>query len=251
MCLSKTEVLIVVSFILASTVLGTELASAAPQWPLITREAKPWAYNWWMASAVDREGLEAQCAAMEEAGLGRPSTYAPTITNILGKHYITKEGRNLFVTELGETVNSIMEKSFPDIVDLNFTAEMETKLDRVAEGSEDWRKMMQDFYPNFEAELKTAEKELEKVTVEDEKTDVICDLCGRNMVIKYGPHGKFLACPGFPECRNTKQFLEKTGALCPKCGKEIVVRRSRKGRRFYGCSGAPECDYMSWTKPKA
>lgn len=189
--------------------------------------------------------------AMEEAGLGRPSTYAPTITNILGKHYITKEGRNLFVTELGETVNSIMEKSFPDIVDLNFTAEMETKLDRVAEGSEDWRKMMQDFYPNFEAELKTAEKELEKVTVEDEKTDVICDLCGRNMVIKYGPHGKFLACPGFPECRNTKQFLEKTGALCPKCGKEIVVRRSRKGRRFYGCSGAPECDYMSWTKPKA
>ncbi len=188
--------------------------------------------------------------AMEDAGLGRPSTYAPTITNILGKHYITKEGRNVFITELGEVVNGIMENSFPDIVDLNFTAKMERELDEVAEGTKDWREMMKEFYPNFEKELNRAEKELEKVKVEDEKTDIICESCGRNMVIKYGAHGKFLACPGFPECRNTMPFLEKTGDVCPKCGKDIVIRRSRKGRRFYGCEGAPECDYMSWVRPK-
>ena len=188
--------------------------------------------------------------AMEDAGLGRPSTYAPTITNILGKHYITKEGRNVFITELGEVVNGIMENSFPDIVDLNFTAKMERELDEVAEGTKDWREMMKEFYPNFEKELNRAEKELEKVKVEDEKTDIICESCGRNMVIKYGAHGKFLACPGFPECRNTMPFLEKTGDVCPKCGKDIVIRRSRKGRRFYGCEGAPDCDYMSWVRPK-
>ncbi len=188
--------------------------------------------------------------AMEDAGLGRPSTYAPTITNILGKHYITKEGRNVFITELGEVVNGIMENSFPDIVDLSFTAKMENELDEVAEGTKDWREMMKEFYPNFEEELNRAEKELEKVKVEDEKTDIICESCGRNMVIKYGAHGKFLACPGFPECRNTMPFLEKTGDVCPKCGKDIVIRRSRKGRRFYGCEGAPECDYMSWVRPK-
>ena len=188
--------------------------------------------------------------AMEELGLGRPSTYAPTITNILGKHYITKEGRNIFMTELGEVVNGIMLKSFPDIADTGFTADMETKLDLVAEGEEDWHEIMRSFYPGFSEELKKAEQELEHVKVEDEKTDVLCDKCGRNMVIKYGPHGKFLACPGFPECRNTKPFLEKAGMACPKCGKDVVIRRTRTGRRFYGCEGSPECDFMSWTKPK-
>lgn len=187
--------------------------------------------------------------AMEENGLGRPSTYAPTIANILAKHYIAKEGRNIVVTELGEVVNGIMMKSFPDIVDLKFTADMEEKLDRVEEGTENWRDVMHAFYPNFEQELKKAEAELEHVTVEDEKTDVICDLCGRNMVIKYGRHGKFLACPGFPECRNTKPYLEYAGAACPTCGKQIIICRTKKGRRFYACEDQA-CDYMSWSKPK-
>ncbi len=188
--------------------------------------------------------------AMEEMGLGRPSTYAPTIANIISRHYITKERKNLFITELGEVVNGIMTSSFPEIVDLGFTAEMEGRLDAVSEGKEEWKQLLRDFYPEFEKELRKAEEELAHVTVEDEKTDEICDKCGRNMVIKYGPHGKFLACPGFPECRNTRTFLEKIGIACPKCGKELVVRRTKKGRRFYGCEGAPECDFMSWTKPK-
>lgn len=188
--------------------------------------------------------------AMEELGLGRPSTYAPTITNILSKHYITKEGRNIFTTELGEVVNKLMETSFPDIVDLGFTADMENKLDAVAEGKLDWREMMRDFYPGFEAELAAAEAELQKVKVEDEVSEVPCEKCGRMMVYKYGSHGRFLACPGFPECRNTKPILEKTGLKCPKCGKELVARRTRKGRRYYGCIDSPDCDFMSWTKPK-
>ena len=188
--------------------------------------------------------------AMEELGLGRPSTYAPTITNILGKHYITKEGKNLFITELGEVVNTMMKSSFPDIVDLKFTAEMEKRLDEVAEGKLDYHVMMERFYPHFREELEKAEASIVRVKVEDEKSGEICDLCGREMVIKYGPHGRFLACPGFPECRNTKPFLEKTGIACPKCGKEILVKRTRKGRRYFGCSDAPNCDFMSWTKPK-
>ena len=188
--------------------------------------------------------------SMEELGLGRPSTYAPTITNILGKHYITKEGKNIFTTELGEVVNNLMENSFPDIVDLNFTAEMETSLDDIAEGKLDWHKMMRDFYPSFEKELRQAEAELNKVRVEDELSEELCDKCGRRMVYKFGAHGKFLACPGFPECRNTKPILEKIEIPCPKCGKELVARRTRKGRRYYGCVDAPNCDYMSWTKPK-
>ncbi|MBR6321859.1 MAG: type I DNA topoisomerase [Lachnospiraceae bacterium] len=186
---------------------------------------------------------------MEELGLGRPSTYAPTITNILSKHYITREGRNLFVTELGEVVNALMLKSFPDIVDLGFTASMEKQLDAVEEGSEDWHEVMREFYPSFSDEIRKAEKELEKVKVEDEKTDVVCELCGRQMVVKYGRNGKFLACPGFPECRNTKPLLEYAGIACPKCGKELVVRRTKKGRRFYACE-SPDCDFMSWNKPK-
>ncbi|MBR6405921.1 MAG: type I DNA topoisomerase [Lachnospiraceae bacterium] len=187
---------------------------------------------------------------MEDLGLGRPSTYAPTIATILARHYITKEGRNLFVTELGEVVNSLMLKSFPDIVDLGFTASMEKQLDEVEEGKEDWHELMREFYPGFSEELSHAEQELEKVKVEDEVTDIICENCGRNMVIKYGRNGKFLACPGFPECRNTRPLLERTDLVCPKCGKALVVRRTRKGRRYYGCEDAPNCDYMSWTRPK-
>jgi len=187
--------------------------------------------------------------AMEEAGLGRPSTYAPTITNILGRHYITKEGKSLYMTELGEAVNELMVKSFPDVVDIGFTAQMEESLDEVAEGQKDWHQLLKNFYPNFEKEVQVAEEELEHVKIEDELSDEVCDLCGRRMVIKYGPHGKFLACPGFPECKNTKPYLEKADVKCPNCGKDILILRSKKGRKFFACEDQ-NCGYMSWTKPK-
>lgn len=187
--------------------------------------------------------------ALEELGIGRPSTYAPTITTILARRYIIKENKSLFVTELGEAVNNIMVKAFPSIVDVNFTANMETLLDKVGEGVINWKTIVENFYPDLDEAVKNAQKELENVTIHDEETNELCELCGRNMVIKYGPHGKFLACPGFPECKNTKTFLEKVGVKCPECGKDIVVRKTKKGRRYYGCEGYPECEYMSWNKP--
>ena len=187
---------------------------------------------------------------MEECGIGRPSTYAPTITTLLARHYLIKEGKNLYVTELGEVVNELCEKSFPMITGKGFTALMESYLDRVAEGELPWKATMHEFYPQFKSALDKAMTELEKVTVADEVSDEVCELCGRNLVIKYGPHGKFLACPGFPECRNTKPFLEKTGICCPKCGGEILIRKTKKGRRYYGCENNPNCDYMSWQKPE-
>jgi DNA topoisomerase I len=188
---------------------------------------------------------------LEELGIGRPSTYAPTITTIIARRYIAKEKKNLFVTEIGEVVNKIMKESFPDIVDLNFTAKVEENLDEVENGSRQWKNILREFYPEFEEEVKTAEQELEKVEIQDEVTDTICENCGRNMVIKYGAFGKFLACPGFPECHNTKPYLEKAGVSCPKCGKEIVIRKTKKGRRFYGCEDYPDCDFTSWQKPSA
>ena len=186
---------------------------------------------------------------LEELGIGRPSTYAPTISTIIARRYVAKEGKNLYMTEIGEVVNNIMKESFPAIVDVNFTANMEGLLDCVAEGKVEWKSVIENFYPDLEAAVKKAEKELESVKIEDEVTDVICEECGRNMVVKYGPHGKFLACPGFPDCRNTKPYLEKVGVACPKCGKEIVYRKTKKGRRYYGCESYPECDFMSWQKP--
>ena len=187
--------------------------------------------------------------ALEELGIGRPSTYAPTISTIIARRYVAKENKNLYLTELGEVVNNMMLKSFPSIVDVNFTANMEGLLDRVAEGKVQWKSVISNFYPDLEEAVEIAEKELEEVKIEDEVTDVICEECGRNMVIKYGPHGKFLACPGFPECRNTKPYLEKAGVSCPKCGKDVVIRKTKKGRRYYGCENNPECDFMSWQKP--
>lgn len=186
---------------------------------------------------------------MEELGIGRPSTYAPTITTILARRYIVKENKNLYVTELGEVVNDIMKKAFPSIIDVNFTANLESLLDKVAEGVIPWKTVVSNFYPDLDDAVKVAERELEEVKIEDEVTDVECELCGRNMVIKYGPHGRFLACPGFPECRNTKPYLEKIGVSCPKCDKEIVMRKTKKGRKYYGCEDNPECDFMSWQKP--
>ena len=186
---------------------------------------------------------------LEELGIGRPSTYAPTISTILARRYITKEGKNLYMTEIGEVVNNIMKQSFPSIVDVNFTANMEGLLDMVEEGKVAWKEVIRNFYPDLDEAVKIAEKELESVKIEDEVTDVICEECGRNMVIKYGPHGKFLACPGFPECRNTKPYLEKIGVPCPLCGGEVVIRKTKKGRKYYGCENHPDCDFMSWQKP--
>ncbi len=189
--------------------------------------------------------------AMEELGIGRPSTYAPTITTILARRYIVKENKNLYVTELGEVVNNMMKEAFPSIVDVNFTATMEALLDGVEEGSVKWKTVMENFYPDLAEAVEKAEKELDEVEIADELSDEVCDVCGRQMVIKYGPHGRFLACPGFPECRNTKPYFEKIGVECPKCGKDIVLKKTKKGRKYYGCIGNPECDFMVWQKPVA
>ena len=187
--------------------------------------------------------------ALEELGIGRPSTYAPTITTIMARRYVIKEDKNLYVSELGEAVNNMMKEAFPSIVDVNFTANMEALLDKVGEGAIDWKTVVSNFYPDLDEAVNDAEKKLEKIKIADEESDEICDMCGRRMVIKYGPHGKFLACPGFPECRNTKTYFEKIGVACPKCGKDIVVRKSKKGRKYYGCENNPECDFMVWQRP--
>ena len=186
---------------------------------------------------------------LEELGIGRPSTYAPTISTLLLRRYIVKEQKNLYVTEIGTAVNNMLKSAFPTVVDVNFTANMESLLDCVADGSIEWKQVIRNFYPDLEMAVEKAEKELETVKIEDEVTDIICDKCGRNMVVKYGPSGKFLGCPGFPECRNTMPYLEKIGVDCPKCGKDIVIRRTKKGRIFYGCEGYPECDFSSWQRP--
>lgn len=187
--------------------------------------------------------------ALEELGIGRPSTYAPTITTILARRYIVKENKNLYVSELGEVVNNMMREAFPSIVDVHFTATMENLLDSIEEGTVHWKTVVSNFYPDLDEAVKEAEKELEHIEIKDEESDVDCEVCGRRMVIKYGPHGKFLACPGFPDCRNTKPYLEKIGVACPKCNKDIVIRKTKKGRRYYGCEGIPECDFMVWQMP--
>lgn len=186
---------------------------------------------------------------LEELGIGRPSTYAPTIATLLKRHYVTKEGKSIFMTELGSTVNKIMVEYFPSIVNEKFTANMESLLDGVEEGTVDWKSIVRNFYPDLDESVKKAEKALEKITIADEVSDVVCENCGRMMVIKYGPHGRFLACPGFPECKNTKPYLEKIGVKCPKCGDDIVIRKTGKGRVFYGCMNYPKCDFTSWQRP--
>lgn len=188
---------------------------------------------------------------MEELGIGRPSTYAPTITTIIARRYVVKENKNLYVTEIGEVVNNIMKEAFPSIVDVNFTSNVESLLDKIEEGALNWKVVVRNFYPDLDEAVNIAEKELAQVKIEDEVTEEVCEMCGRNMVVKYGPHGKFLACPGFPECRNTRAYLEKIGVPCPECGKELVIRKTKKGRKYYGCEDYPECNFMSWQKPSA
>ncbi len=187
--------------------------------------------------------------ALEELGIGRPSTYSPTITTILARRYVIKENKNLYVTELGEVVNGIMKEAFSSLVNVDFTANMEALLDKVEEGVVNWKTVVSNFYPDLDEAVKIAEKELEEVEIADEVSDEVCEQCGRQMVIKYGPHGKFLACPGFPDCRFTKPYLEKIGVSCPKCGKDIVIKKTKKGRKYYGCIDNPECDFMVWQKP--
>jgi DNA topoisomerase-1 len=186
---------------------------------------------------------------MEEAGIGRPSTYAPTIETIQTRGYVVKEEKRLVPTELGEIVISLLKEHFPDIVDLEFTANLEEKLDDIEEGNASWKGIIRDFYGPFAKTLEIAEQKIGKVKIEDEVSDQICEFCGRNMVIKMGRYGKFLACPGFPECKNARPLLEEIGIDCPKCGEKLVVRRTKKGRKFYGCSKYPECDFVSWEKP--
>ncbi len=186
---------------------------------------------------------------MEELGIGRPSTYAPTISTIINRRYIVKENKNLYVTELGEAVNLIMEKAFSVIIDTNFTANIESLLDKIEEGVIDWKVVIRNFYPDLAVAIDNAQSELESIEIEDEQSDVPCEQCGRMMVIKYGPYGKFLACPGFPECRNTKPHYEKLGVACPLCGEDVVLRKTKKGRKYYGCINNPDCQFMSWAKP--
>ena len=188
---------------------------------------------------------------MEELGIGRPSTYAPTITTIIARHYVTREKKNLYMTELGTIVNDMMMQAFPSIVDVNFTANLEQLLDAVGTGKIGWKTVVENFWPDLIESVREAEKDLQEVRIEDEQTDVICENCGRRMVIKYGPHGKFLACPGFPECRNTRPYQEPVGVKCPKCGGEILLKKTRKGRMYYGCEHNPDCDFMSWQRLSA
>ncbi len=186
---------------------------------------------------------------MEEKGIGRPSTYAPTITTIISRGYVSREKKRLYPTELGRMVTSMMEKYFEEIVDTEFTAELEDKLDKVEEGNTDWKQILRDFYPPFAETLTLAEQEIEKVEVKDEPSDVPCDKCGAMMVYKMGRFGRFLACPNFPECRNTKPIITYIDAPCPTCGARLMEKTSRKNRKFYGCERYPECDFVSWEKP--
>ncbi len=188
---------------------------------------------------------------LEENGIGRPSTYAPTITTIISRGYVSREKKRLYPTELGRMVTEMMENYFSKIVDTEFTANMEEKLDAVEEGQEDWKQILRSFYPEFEKTLTVAEKEIEKVDVKDEISDVPCDQCGAMMVYKMGRFGKFLACPNFPECRNTKPILNYIDAPCPKCGRRLLEKTSRKNRRFYGCEDYPNCDFVSWDRPSS
>ena len=187
--------------------------------------------------------------ALEDMGIGRPSTYAPTISTILSRGYVNREGKALCPTELGLLINELMMEFFPTIMDYQFTADMEQKLDMVEEGKINWHDILEDFYGPFQKYLEHADKSLEKIEVHDEMSDVICENCGSNMVIKTGRYGKFLACPNFPECKNTKPIVEEVDVDCPKCNGSVVVRRSKRGRKFYGCDQYPNCDFVSWDLP--
>mgnify|MGYP005891470229 CR=1 FL=1 len=187
---------------------------------------------------------------LEEKGIGRPSTYAPTIETIVSRNYVVREAKQFYPTELGIVVIDMLKEYFADIMNVDFTAHLEHQLDGVEEGEYYWKDVLREFYGPFEQELAAAEEKIGPVKIEDEVSDEICEKCGRHFVIKLGKHGKFLACPGFPECQNAKPLLEKIGVTCPVCHQgDVVLRRSKKGRVFYGCSDYPECSFVSWDKP--
>jgi len=186
---------------------------------------------------------------MEELGIGRPSTYASTILNIVQRRYVTKENKVFYSTELGEIVNSIMAQNFENIVDIEFTARLEENLDKVEDGDLEWKEILRGFYKQLNEKIIEAEERIGEIEIEDEETDIVCENCQRNMVIKFGRFGKFLACPGFPDCRNTKPYFEDAGVNCPMCDGRVQIKKSRKGRKFYGCEHNPECQFMSWSRP--
>ena len=186
---------------------------------------------------------------LEEIGVGRPSTYAPTISTITSRHYVTKEDKLFYTTELGEIVNDIVKNNFGDIINVDFTANMENKLDEIEEGKVEWKDILRECYPPSEDMIKQAYEKIEHIEIEDEKTDIICEKCGANMVIKYGKYGKFLACPNFPNCSNAKPFFEEAGVNCPECNGKVLIKKTKKGRKFYGCENNPECEFISWNKP--
>lgn len=189
--------------------------------------------------------------ALEEYGIGRPSTYAATITTITGREYVKREGKTLVPTELGEVSTKLMKERFPKIVNLKFTAQMEQDLDKIEKGSEEWISLLDSFYGEFEKTLKKAKTDMEgvKIQLKEDETDIVCELCGRKMVVKVGRYGKFIACPGYPECKNIKKYVQETGVICPKCGGKVIVRKTKKGKPFYGCDQYPECDFVSWSEP--
>jgi DNA topoisomerase-1 len=186
---------------------------------------------------------------LEELGIGRPSTYSAIITTLLNRGYVTKENKVFYTTELGEIVNEILADNFEEIVDIDFTAKIEEDLDKVEDGELEWKEIIRRFYPEFKSRIEDAEKKIGDISLEDEKSDVLCEKCGTNMVIKYGKYGKFLACPNFPDCRNTKPFFEEAGVQCPLCGGKVLIKKTKKGRKYYGCENNPQCGFMSWSKP--
>ena len=189
--------------------------------------------------------------ALDEYGIGRPSTYAATITTITSREYVKREGKTLIPTELGEVSTQLMRERFPKIVNVKFTAQMEKELDTVEKGKTQWVQLLDDFYQDFEKTLKKANEDMEgvKLHLKEDETDLICEYCGRQMVVKFGRYGKFIACPGYPECKNIKKFVQDIGVACPKCGGKVIVRKTKKGKPFYGCENYPECDFVSWTEP--
>lgn len=189
--------------------------------------------------------------ALEEYGIGRPSTYAATITTITSREYVKREAKTLYPTELGEVMTNLLKERFPKIVNYKFTAQMEEKLDEVEHGQEEWVELLDEFYSDFDKTLKKAKEEMEgvKLQLKEDQTDIICDKCGRQMVVKVGRYGKFIACPGYPECKNVLKFVEKTGVKCPKCNGDVIIKHTKKKRVFYGCSNYPECDFVSWNEP--
>ena len=187
--------------------------------------------------------------AMEENGIGRPSTYAPTVSTVLNREYVERDGKSLKPTNLGEVITQLMKEQFPEIVDLDFTAQMEQKLDGVESGKSDWVKVLDGFYNGFVVSLKKAEENLDKVKVPEVESDEVCEVCGRRMVIKTGRYGKFLACPGYPTCKNTRRIVENTDGVCPKCGGAVVAKKSKGGRKFFGCANYPKCDFATWNEP--